>query len=67
MAVNGAQQVNGVGKGEEVVASVLHGVKDLKIVSCGTTLHYCEQLTEKYRNIANWEHQKLQKSKWLSK
>jgi L-iditol 2-dehydrogenase len=37
MAVNGAQQVNGVGKGEEVVASVLHGVKDLKIVSCGTT------------------------------
>jgi L-iditol 2-dehydrogenase len=31
MAVNGAQQVNGVGKGEEVVASVLHGVKDLKI------------------------------------
>ena len=33
MAVNGQQDVNGRGKSEEVVASVLHGVKDLKIVS----------------------------------
>jgi L-iditol 2-dehydrogenase len=33
MAVNGQQDVNGSGKSEEVVASVLHGVKDLKIVS----------------------------------
>jgi L-iditol 2-dehydrogenase len=33
MAVNGEQHVNGAGKIEEVVASVLHGVKDLKIVS----------------------------------
>jgi L-iditol 2-dehydrogenase len=37
MAVNGAQHVNGMGKSEEVVASVLHGVKDLKIVSCSTS------------------------------
>jgi L-iditol 2-dehydrogenase len=36
MAVNGEQRVNGVGKSEEVVASVLHGVKDLKIVSRAT-------------------------------
>lgn len=36
MAVNGEKQANGVGKSEEVVASVLHGVKDLKIVSRGT-------------------------------
>ncbi len=33
MAVNGKQDVNGRDKSEEVVASVLHGVKDLKIVS----------------------------------
>lgn len=33
MAVNGQQEVNGREKSEEVVASVLHGVKDLKIVS----------------------------------
>ena len=33
MAVNGEQQIHGAGKNEEVVASVLHGVKDLKIVS----------------------------------
>jgi hypothetical protein len=33
MAVNGEQQANRAGKGEKVVASVLHGVKDLKIVS----------------------------------
>ncbi|PMD25033.1 GroES-like protein [Hyaloscypha hepaticicola] len=31
MAINGQQDVNGSGKSEEVVASVLHGVKDLKI------------------------------------
>ncbi len=33
MAVNGQQDLNGSGNSEEVVASVLHGVKDLKIVS----------------------------------
>jgi L-iditol 2-dehydrogenase len=36
MAVNGEQHVNGAGKSEQVVASVLHGAKDLKIVSSST-------------------------------
>ena len=38
MAINGVNQTNGVGKSEEVVASVLHGVKDLRIVGRGTSL-----------------------------
>jgi hypothetical protein len=53
MAVNGEQHVNGVGKSEQVVASILHGVKDLKIVSSGTPSQGCRQLTEMYRNIVN--------------
>jgi hypothetical protein len=36
MAVEAQNQSNGVGKSGEVLASVLHGVKDLRIVSRGT-------------------------------
>jgi hypothetical protein len=38
MAIERENQSNGFRKGEEVVASVLHGVKDLKIVSRSTSL-----------------------------
>jgi hypothetical protein len=37
MAVNGEQHVSGGRNHEEVIASVLHGVKDLKIVSWDTS------------------------------
>lgn len=61
---NGSQDITAGGT-EEVVASVLHGIKDLRIVS--STCRTCNESLILFRNVDSWEHQQRKKYKWRSK